>query len=56
MPNNAETTPSPRRSAVTPYIAVWAVLALGAVGYIGWIATHPELIAQARTGNSRASG
>lgn len=46
MSNIADATTAPRRSAITPYIAVWAVLALGAIGYIGWIATHPELIAR----------
>lgn len=34
------------RTQITPYMAGWAVLAIGALGYIGWIATHPERTAR----------
>lgn len=46
MPNSASPALDKRRLPLTPYVAIWAALALGAAGYIGWVATHPELVAR----------
>ena len=56
MSNYAAEKSATRRSFVTPYIAVWAVLAAGAIGYIGWIATHSELIARTEPGSASPQG
>src|SRR3990172_8132051 len=56
MPNIAETTSGKRRFAITPYIAMWAVLASGAIAYMGWVATHPELMAPSESTSPATKG
>lgn len=49
MSNIAVTTSDKHRFAITPYLAIWGMLALGAMAYIGWVATHPELLARSES-------
>ncbi|MGQ0673640.1 MAG: hypothetical protein ACT4N2_12300 [Hyphomicrobium sp.] len=56
MPNSAAPSRPTSRPAVSAYTASWAVLALSAMAYMGWIVTNPDMMARLTPGSSSTEG